>query len=160
MSTATATPRGQPPRITVAAIIEQSGQFLFVEERVDGQGQVVNQPAGHVEAGEELLAAVRREVLEETAHDFAPQGLVGIYHYRSPGTHYDYVRFCFHGQAGVHYPERPLDPDILRTLWLDREALRGYPARSPMVGHCLDDYLAGQSWPLELLHYLPEDSDV
>lgn len=121
---------------------------------------MVNQPAGHVEGREGLLAAVRREVLEETAHDFAPQGLVGIYHYRSPGAHCGYVRFCFHGRAAAHHPQQPLDEGILRILWLDREALRGYPPRSPMVAQCLDDYLAGQSWPLELLHYLPEEPDA
>ena len=152
----TAKPDAEFPRVTVAAIIERGGQFLFVEERVPGQGQVVNQPAGHLEVDEDLLAAVRREVLEETAHDFVPQELVGIYHYRAPATGVVYMRFCFHGPTERHYPDRALDTDILRTLWLDREALQKYPSRSPLVERCLDDYLGGQRWPLDILHCMPD----
>ena len=62
------------PSVTVAAVIERGGRFLFVEERIDGR-LVLNQPAGHLDPGESLLAACRREVLEETAHDFEPQSL-------------------------------------------------------------------------------------
>ncbi|MEY3219037.1 MAG: hypothetical protein RIT27_394 [Pseudomonadota bacterium] len=55
------------PYITVAAIIEQQGRFLMVEERI-GERIVFNQPAGHLEQHETLIDAVVREVLEETAH--------------------------------------------------------------------------------------------
>ena len=41
------------PDLTVAAIVERDGQFLLVEERV-GNRLVFNQPAGHVERGEQL----------------------------------------------------------------------------------------------------------
>ena len=46
--------------LTVAAIIEDQGRFLFVEEHSGGK-LVINQPAGHVEAGETLPYAVSRE---------------------------------------------------------------------------------------------------
>ncbi len=74
------------PHVTVAAVIEKSGRFLLVEEQtVDGLR--LNQPAGHLEAGETLAQAVSRETLEETAHDFAPSALVGVYmtHFARPG---------------------------------------------------------------------------
>ena len=48
------------PDLTVAAIVERDGRFLLVEERING-ARVLNQPAGHVEDGEALLAAVCRE---------------------------------------------------------------------------------------------------
>ncbi len=61
----TETPTGRP-RVTVAAIVERQGRFLFVEER-DPEGKlVINQPAGHVEAGESLPDALVRETFEET----------------------------------------------------------------------------------------------
>ena len=54
--------------LTVAAIIERQGRFLVVEEPNKTTGlPVINQPAGHVEPGESVLDAVRREVREETA---------------------------------------------------------------------------------------------
>ncbi len=44
----------------------------MVEERINRR-LVFNQPAGHVEQGETLLAAVIREAREETAWRFEPQ---------------------------------------------------------------------------------------
>ena len=47
------------PNVTVAAVIERDGRYLLVEEAA-AQGTVLNQPAGHLEAGETLLEAVVR----------------------------------------------------------------------------------------------------
>ncbi len=70
------------PNVTVAAVIERDGKFLLVEERVkDENNRDVmrwNQPAGHLDEGESLLAACAREVLEETAWHFVPRELVGV----------------------------------------------------------------------------------
>ena len=71
------------PHVTVAAIVEHQNRFLLVEEHTD-EGLKLNMPAGHLEAGESLLQAVVREVLEETARAFAPQALVGVYLASSP----------------------------------------------------------------------------
>ena len=59
------------PDVTVAAVTEIDGRFLFVEERSGGR-VVVNQPAGHLEDGETFVDAVVREALEETAWRFEP----------------------------------------------------------------------------------------
>ena len=58
------------PNTTVAAVIEKDGKFLLVEELIEDE-LVFNQPAGHLEKGETLLDAVKREVLEETAFDYS-----------------------------------------------------------------------------------------
>ena len=39
------------PSVTVAAVIRRQDRFLMVEERSSGR-MVINQPAGHLEAGE------------------------------------------------------------------------------------------------------------
>ena len=82
------------PSVTVAAVIERDGKFLFVEERIDGR-LVLNQPAGHIDPGESLAAACAREVLEETAHRFQPTGLVGVYRWRYAAKDVTFLRFCF-----------------------------------------------------------------
>ncbi|MCZ0212117.1 NUDIX domain-containing protein, partial [Streptomyces sp. UMAF16] len=67
----------------VAAVIEQQGRFLLVEEHT-AQGLRFNQPAGHWEPGEKLTCGAIREVLEESAYDFVPEHLVGIYRWHAP----------------------------------------------------------------------------
>src|ERR1700686_411100 len=94
------------PDVTVAAVIERSGRFLLVEERIRGR-LVLNQPAGHLEDGEELLDAVIRETLEETAWQFTPEGLLGIYQWRSPRGHTT-LRFAFTGSVQGSDADRPL----------------------------------------------------
>lgn len=47
------------PHVTVAAIAERDGRFLIVEEHTSA-GLRLNQPAGHLEAGETLAQAVAR----------------------------------------------------------------------------------------------------
>jgi len=144
------------PRTTVAAVIEREGRFLMVEEETSA-GIVLNQPAGHLDEGEGLIAAVLRETLEETAHPFEPAGLVGVYRWQAPPAGLTYVRFCFHGQCGEAIPGRALDPDIRRILWISYEELAADPRRlrSPMVLRCIEDYRNGRSYPLELLVEVP-----
>ena len=139
------------PRTTVAAVIEHYGRFLFVLEKT-ADGLVINQPAGHLESGETLHQAVCREVLEETAYPFQPAGLVGIYRLPLAGD-LTYLRYCFFGDIEPQQ-ERPLDQDILGTLWLNPDEVQQgrYRHRSPLVWQCLRDYLKGRRYPLELLN--------
>jgi 8-oxo-dGTP pyrophosphatase MutT (NUDIX family) len=149
-------PRLWKPSVTVAAIIERDGLFLLVEEETS-DGIRINQPAGHLDPGESLEQAVVRETLEETAHDFTPTALVGMYmsRYKSArtGEEVTYLRFTFCGEAGAEY-DRPLDDGILRTLWMSRDEMAACRERhrSPLVLQCVDEYLSGKRAPLELLH--------
>jgi 8-oxo-dGTP pyrophosphatase MutT (NUDIX family) len=138
------------PSATVAAVIERNGKFLLVEERIDGR-MVLNQPAGHLDADESLLAACRREVLEETAHRFEPTALIGIYRWVYAPKNVTFLRFCFRGRIeGVE--DRPLDSEIAALHWLSREELiaRRADHRSPLVQRCVDDFIAGREFPLEV----------
>jgi 8-oxo-dGTP pyrophosphatase MutT (NUDIX family) len=139
------------PSVTVAAVIERGGRFLFVEERIDGR-LVLNQPAGHLDPGESLIAACRREVLEETAHPFEPRSLVGVYRWHYAKKDVTFLRFCFAGEVADPL-ERALDKEIVRLRWLSGAELEARRAdhRSPLVAKCVADYLAGRRYPLELL---------
>jgi 8-oxo-dGTP pyrophosphatase MutT (NUDIX family) len=139
------------PSVTVAAVIERGGRFLFVEEMQDGR-RVLNQPAGHLDPGETLIAACAREVMEETAHRFEPGGLVGIYRWYYQPADVTFLRFCFTGRI-LATEKTPLDKEILALHWLSPEELKAKSAmhRSPLVQQCLDDHLAGKNFPLDLL---------
>ena len=147
------------PSVTVAAIIERDGRFLLIEEETS-EGVKLNQPAGHLDPNESLEQAVVREALEETAHEFIPTGLVGMYmsryHSKSRGTDITYLRFTFCGEAGRAF-DQPLDDGILRTLWMTRDEIAATVEqhRSPIVLQCVDDYLAGRRMPLAVLYTHP-----
>ncbi len=155
------------PSVTVAAIIEQGGKFLLVEEETP-EGLMLNNPAGHLELGESPEEACIREVLEETAYSFTPEHLVGAYLSRfqrrnpqatqtlgaldTPEALEDitYLRFAFCGQLGAHNPKLDLDKGIVRTLWLSIEEIRASRSlhRSPLLLRCAEDYLNGQRFAL------------
>lgn len=140
------------PYIVVAAVVEQAGRFLLVEEREANGKLTLNQPGGLLEAGESLQQAVVREALEESAYDFHPDGFLGTYHlnYRMPdGSDISYIRFAFTGSVGMLH-NRPLDPDIIRTVWMTRDEMAACPEchRSAVVMQCIEDYVIGQKAPL------------
>jgi 8-oxo-dGTP pyrophosphatase MutT (NUDIX family) len=140
------------PHMTVAAVIEQEGRFLLVQERISG-ALVFNQPAGHLEDNESLVDAVIRETREETAWEFAPESIVGIYQWRHPDKEKTFVRVTFTGQGVRHDPEGMLDPDIESIHWLSADEIRDRQEqlRTPMVLRSIDDYIDGQRYPLKLL---------
>ena len=137
------------PDITVAAVIERERRFLIVEERISGK-RVLNQPAGHVESHESLLAAVVRETREETGWVFVPSALVGVYTWRKPGTLKDTLRFAIAGNVTAHDASVALDHPVIATHWLTREELqaRASELRTPLVLRCIDDYFSGSHGPL------------
>jgi len=143
------------PNTTVAAIVERDGKFLLVEEDT-ADGVRLNQPAGHLENGETLLQAVVREAREETAYDFNPEALLGVYHWRHPGKDITYLRFAFIGNVSHHYPEQALDEGIIRAAWMSLDEIRDSQSihRSPQVLTCVEDYLAGQRFPLAVVTHL------
>ena len=142
------------PSVTVAAVIERDGRFLLVEEHTP-EGLRLNNPAGHLDPGESPAQGCARETLEETAHTFTPTALVGIYLSRFQRGDEDitYLRFAYCGEVGEFEPTRALDTGIVRTLWLTPEEIRHSADhhRSPLVLQCMEDYLAGKQFPLDLV---------
>ena len=163
------TPRWSPS-VTVAAVIEEGGRFLLVEEHTL-EGLRLNNPAGHLDPGESPLEGVVREALEETAREFVPEALLGVYLSRftrppreaRAAEDVTYLRLAFSGRAGEPLPGRRLDAGIVRTLWLTPEEVRASQPRhrSPLVLRCIEDHLAGRRHPLDVVTtdpslYVPE----
>ncbi len=143
------------PNVTVAAVVYRDGRFLLVEEETE-TGLAFNQPAGHLEQGEALIDAVVREAREETAYDFKPTHLVGVYNWPHPTKDLTYLRFAFAGELRGHDSGRKLDDGIVGARWLTLDEVRATQDRhrSPLILRCCEDYLAGRRYPLDLLvHY-------
>ena len=150
------------PSVTVAAIasrrrgsgIDAPLEYLLVEEET-AEGLRLNNPAGHLDAGESPAEAVAREALEETTCTFRPERLVGVYLARlarpAHGDDVTYLRFAFAGSVGEPDPTRCLDTGIVRTLWLTLDELRESRPRhrSSLVLRSVEDAAAGHSLPLD-----------
>lgn len=140
------------PHATVATIVERNGHFLMVEELAQGTKPVINQPAGHIEAGETVVAAARRETLEETGWRVEPRGLVGLYTYTAPANGITYHRYCLFAEAIAEVPDAHLDEGIIGPRWMTLEELQASAQlRSPMVLTCVQDYVSGKRYPLDVI---------
>jgi 8-oxo-dGTP pyrophosphatase MutT (NUDIX family) len=151
-SETTATGPGAP-RVTVAAVVRRGdGRFLLVEEEVRGR-RVLNQPAGHVDPGEQVLDALRRETLEETGWQVEPRALVAIYDWISPTDDAHYLRLTYAADAVGEVHGAVLDHGIIGPRWLSLAELEAsaVPARSPLVARSIRDYLAGPLLPLDVV---------
>tara|TARA_R110000796_G_scaffold175624_1_gene292638 strand:- start:4 stop:444 length:441 start_codon:yes stop_codon:yes gene_type:complete len=138
---------------TAACVIQRGEHFLMVEEQRSGPHSVFNQPAGHIEPGEGPIAAILREVQEETAWRVSLTGYLGLYIF-----HTDEGRtFHSHGfiAAPLHQLDLALDPDIVATHWLTLEQLRELDQqsrlRSPLVLKRIEDALSGPCYPLTVI---------
>lgn len=142
------------PNVTVASVIERDGRFLLVEEETP-EGLRFNQPAGHLEEGESLLEAAVREALEETAHRFVPEYLVGIYQWTRPQGDITYLRFAYGGRIEGVEAGRTLDEGIVRAVWMTPDELRATADRhrSPLILQCVEDWCAGERYPLAMVHH-------
>lgn len=150
-------PQRWKPSVTVAAVIEKDGRFLLVEEHTP-EGLRLNNPAGHLDPGESPQQGAEREALEETARVFEPSCFVGVYlaRFQRPARNEDvtYLRLAFGGSCGEADPARKLDHGIVRTLWMTLDEVRASRAlhRSELVLRCIEDYAAGQRYPLDAVH--------
>jgi 8-oxo-dGTP pyrophosphatase MutT (NUDIX family) len=140
------------PAVTVATIVVQNGAFLCVEEETRS-GRRLNQPAGHLERDETIVAAAVRETLEETRYLVEPVALVGIYRWQRRDHARAFVRFTFEARVVSHDPSRALDRGIVDAHWLEYSTLaaRRSHHRSPLVMRCVDDFLAGTRMPLSVV---------
>ncbi|HEX6703249.1 MAG TPA: NUDIX hydrolase [Albitalea sp.] len=154
------------PNVTVAAVIEQAGRYLLVEEHTP-EGLRLNTPAGHLDPGESPLEGAVREALEETARVFTPDRFLGVYlaRFERPSRDEDvtYLRLAFGGTAGDADPARALDTGIVRTLWMTLEEVRASLERhrSALVLRCIEDFARGVRHPLDTVFtdpsvYAPE----
>lgn len=143
------------PNVTVATLVEREGKLLLVEEETE-VGLRFNQPAGHLEAGENLIQAAIRETMEETGYLVRPDYLVGVYRWDHAAKQRVYLRFAFAASVVHHEANRRLDSGIVRAVWLDSAEIGAAAPRfrSPMVAQCIADYRAGNRHELDLLHDL------
>jgi ADP-ribose pyrophosphatase YjhB (NUDIX family) len=137
--------------ITCAVSLEQDEKLLLVQEADREYYGKWNQPAGHLEPGETVLACARREAQEESGYAVELTGLQATYIYPMDGRLI--VNFCFRaaprGEPGLY-----AQGEILATRWFTKEQLRQLPdhqLRHWLTKRRIEDWLAGKSGPLDLV---------
>ena len=142
------------PRVTVAVIVERAGDFLMVEEVIDGK-TVLNQPAGHLDSGESLIEAATREVYEETRWKVEVRHWIGVHRWSNTRSKRTWLRFIFSADALEEEPG-PLDPPVLAARWMSRAQLQAERGRyrSPLVTAAFEAYDEGHRLPLSALRDL------
>ncbi len=141
-------------RSTVACVIQRNDRFLMVEEARGGRQTVFNQPAGHVEPGEGPMAAILREVQEETAWQVTLTDYLGLYVFHTPEG------LTFHSHGFIATPDvmlsSPIDSDIIATHWLALNDIKALGdagrLRSPLVLKRIENAIKGRCFPLAVIH--------
>jgi ADP-ribose pyrophosphatase YjhB (NUDIX family) len=140
--------------ITCSLMIEQDGKLLLVQEAEPEIYGLWNQPSGHVAPGETLEACALREAREETGYDVELTGIQAVYYQTVAGQ--EDINLCFRARPLGGGPRHPLEPDILKARWFTREELRAFPRaqlRHARARARLEDWLAGKTFPLEVLRH-------
>lgn len=125
----------------VLAVVPFEGRYLVVQER-DGTFYL---PAGRVEPGENLVAAIVRETIEEAKQLVGVLGLLAIDHDLITPTH-QRMRFVFVCYRGVLLPTKS-DPDqhSRGAAYMTRAEIAKLPLRHPEVISLIDAYESGRA---------------
>ena len=137
--------------LTVATVVERDDLFLMVKETEFGSS-VINQPAGHVEPGEDIIDAAIRETYEETGWRVEIQNLIGIYSSKPKKSGITYYRLAFSAKAISFDSQAAIDPDIDEVVWLSEDEIASNTnnLRSELVLSCIEDFNRGMVFPLEI----------
>lgn len=143
----------------VGAIIEKDGKILLVKEGEKDKAVfgMWSHPAGWIDLGEDTIEAARREVLEETGHEFTPKNVLGIYclvKKEWPDIHHP-VKIIFTGVIS-NEKVRELESDVSETKWFTPEEIENMgpeTLRDLDIKQMIKDYFSGKKYPLDIITY-------
>lgn len=138
-------------------VVEDGGAILLVTETGEGKAGRWSLPAGKVEPGESMTAAMEREVLEETGIVVQPAAVAGIYHSMSTSEHNYGVTVVFRATvvSGEPHPssEHPDARFVARTE-IESMMTDGVFRSTELMQLVLMDLDADCSLPLSLIRTL------
>lgn len=114
-------PRTENVELTVLCLLRK-GSKILLQNRVKKDWRGYALPGGHVETGESIVAAVIREMKEETGLDIQNPRLCGIKQF--PGENGRYLVFLFKTDA---FSGTLVSSDEEAMEWAERSRLADYP---------------------------------
>lgn len=122
-------------RVAAGVIVEHDGRILLVRHCKSGVYDFWVAPGGGAEGGEDLRAAARREVFEESGLHVEPQQIVYIEDLTTPQMRECKIWFSgrlIGGCLDVSAPEA-LREHIVEAAWLSRSEFEGKTVFPPML---------------------------
>jgi 8-oxo-dGTP pyrophosphatase MutT (NUDIX family) len=139
----------------VLGVIAKDGTYLVVQER-DGSWYL---PAGRVEQGENLMAAMVRETIEEAGQLVGLHGLIAIDHGWQDG--HTRLRFIFAGYPGILMPPKDTPDEHSRgAAWLSKADIGRLPLRDPEVLRWIEVWEAGTVLPCRAYEWSGPDGSA
>lgn len=134
-----------PTDLTVSAVIERDGKYLIVEERSSGV-VVLQQPGGHMEAGEAPRETVTRRTLQDTGWHVTVRDLLATYLWIHPQTRRQFLRVVFIADQPEQDPQHKPGDGVHALHWYTADDLRRRRGHlsSPVVLRCIEDHVAGR----------------
>src|SRR3989344_8724616 len=145
-------------KIVCAVILEREGKFLMLElanggREYEAEGKWTN-PGARIHKGETFHDTIKRSMAEKLNIKVELKGLIGLYQYLDAHEGYDVLRIVFKGEIVAGEPKA--GERIKDIKWLDFEDLKYLEDQgkllNPFVVEAVKDYLAGKSYPLEIIH--------
>ncbi|MBI1335395.1 MAG: NUDIX domain-containing protein [Phycisphaera sp.] len=141
---------------TVATVVVQNGRLLMVREARGADRRKWNLPGGKVDQGEALVAAARRETLEETGCVVRLTGVLGLYAYMTTSRKHS-LRFIFWAQMVGGSLQADLD-EVLDAQWFDLDEVRDMSVhelwKPSVLKRVLRDVLRERRYPMSMLRDL------
>lgn len=131
-------------------ILKQSDGYILVQEVRHEKAGFYNLPAGTLEVGEDLIQCVSRETVEETGAKPELEHFVGAYQTVIADGN-NVVFFVFAGNIAADTIFQSDEHTVIKVFTYEElQALdKSGELRSPIVLKSIQDYRAGQKFPLQ-----------
>lgn len=149
----------------VGGLPVRDGNILLVREADGPDNGKWSHPAGWLDVGEDVVAAAKREVEEETGREFKPTHLLGIYSLirndlkKAIGGQSHALKFIFIGEISDTQP-RNLSRDVVATKWFTArkiQTMKNSELRDRDIKQMVADYFAGKRYPLDIIRNAVQD---
>jgi 8-oxo-dGTP pyrophosphatase MutT (NUDIX family) len=133
-------------------VLKQGDQYVLVKEVRGGKAGLYNLPAGTLELHEDFIECITREAKEETGADVTLEHFVGLYQ-TVIATGSNVVFAVFAGSVADDAIFQSDEHSVIQAFSYQEivELNTAGKLRAPTVLKAVNDYRAGQKFPLELV---------
>ncbi len=138
--------------IGAGIILVQDGKYVLIEEVRNEKKGLLNLPAGTLESDEDLIGCITRETEEETGVTISPERFVGMYQtVLQSGKNILFFVFSATVEKDAQFSSE--EHKVIKAVTYDEVVAydKAGKLRAPTVKQCIDDYIAGQRFPLSIL---------